>query len=115
MLQNQISLCRIIVQNQIFAPKYQIFVHDRVHFTFLSYIRRTLKTELILFSLFFNFNKKNLGNFNPLVPSEKRVPMRRIPCQFDEFAMVREKAHKNQTKNDMYKIQKAAYYEIKKE
>ena len=49
------------------------------------------------------------------MPSEKRVPMRRIPSQFDEFAMVREKAHKNQTKNDIQKIQKAAYYEIKKE
>ena len=49
------------------------------------------------------------------MPSEKWVPMRGIPSQFDEFAMVREKAHKNQTKNDIYKIRKAAYYEIKKE
>ena len=57
-----------------------------------------------------------LDLLNPfLVPSEKRLPMRRIPSQFDEFAMVREKAHKNQTKNEIYKIQKAAYYEIKKE
>ena len=41
--------------------------------------------------------------------------MRRIPSHFDEFAMIREKAHKDQTKNDIYKIRKAAYYEIKKE
>ena len=41
--------------------------------------------------------------------------MRRIPGQFDEFAMVREKADKSQTKNDIYEIQKAAYCEIKKE
>lgn len=49
------------------------------------------------------------------VPSNSIVSMRRIPNQFNEFAKVWGKVHKNQTKNDILKIQEAAYYEMKNE
>ncbi|GBN79111.1 hypothetical protein AVEN_175080-1 [Araneus ventricosus] len=42
-------------------------------------------------------------------------PMRRMPEQFDEFAKIWGKSHEEQNKNDVYKTQKRAYYEIKGE
>lgn len=42
-----------------------------------------------------------------LVPNKSIAPMWRISHQFDEFVEVWEKAHKNQTKNDIYKISKS--------
>ncbi|KAF5278628.1 hypothetical protein FQA39_LY00670 [Lamprigera yunnana] len=50
-----------------------------------------------------------------LMPNGSIIPMRKILDQLDGFAKVWEKAHKNQSKNDIYKIRKEAFYEIKEE